>query len=245
MIVPELQAHGRTADIDRPITYEGMADDVAALIGYLGLGCPDVFGFSMGGGALSSSPSATPRWCAGWYLVSASFSERRRAAGAERDAPDHHARRRSRGPLSRRPTRGRAEPRRFPQARREAEAASTRDALCLAGRRRPGDRRPRTMIVVGDTDVVRLEHAVELFRLLGGGAMGDLAGFSKARLVVFPGTSHFIPPGSGVMDRAEWLLAMVPAFLDAPVAGDGGRMSVRSRAGRAPARESRGVRPPT
>jgi hypothetical protein len=34
---------------------------------------------------------------------------------------------------------------------------------------------------------------------------------------VFPGTSHFIPPGSGVMDRAEWLLAMVPAFLDAPL----------------------------
>ena len=50
------------------------------------------------------------------------------------------------------------------------------------------------------------------------GAMGDLAGFSKSRLVVLPGTSHFIPPGSGVMDRAEWLLAMVPPFLDAPLA---------------------------
>jgi hypothetical protein len=71
--------------------------------------------------------------------------------------------------------------------------------------------------VVGDADLVRLEHAVEMFRLLGGGAMGDLAGFSKARLIVFPGTSHFIPPGSGVMDRAEWLLAMVPAFLDSPL----------------------------
>jgi hypothetical protein len=46
--------------------------------------------------------------------------------------------------------------------------------------------------------------------------MGDLAGFSKSRLVVLPGTSHFIPPGSGVMDRAEWLLAMVPPFLDTP-----------------------------
>jgi len=72
------------------------------------------------------------------------------------------------------------------------------------------------MIVVGDADVVRLEHAVEMFRLLGGGAMGDLAGFSKSQLVVLPGTAHFIPPGSGVMDRAEWLLAMIPPFLDAP-----------------------------
>jgi pimeloyl-ACP methyl ester carboxylesterase len=73
-----------------------------------------------------------------------------------------------------------------------------------------------TMIVVGDADVVRLEHAVEMFRLLGGGAMADLAGFSGHQLVVLPGTAHFIPPGSGVMDRAEWLLAMVPPFLDAP-----------------------------
>jgi hypothetical protein len=55
-----------------------------------------------------------------------------------------------------------------------------------------------------------------MFRLLGGGAMGDLSGFSKSQLAVLPGTAHFIPPGSGVMDRAEWLLAMVPPFLDAP-----------------------------
>ena len=51
VIVPELQGHGRTADVeDRPITYEGMADDVAALIRHLGLEQPDVFGYSMGAG---------------------------------------------------------------------------------------------------------------------------------------------------------------------------------------------------
>jgi pimeloyl-ACP methyl ester carboxylesterase len=74
-----------------------------------------------------------------------------------------------------------------------------------------------TMIVVGDADVVRLEHAVELFRLLGGGAMGDLAGLPESRLAVLPGTSHFVPPGSGVMDRAEWLLPMIGEFLAAPM----------------------------
>jgi hypothetical protein len=46
--------------------------------------------------------------------------------------------------------------------------------------------------------------------------MADLAGFSAHQLVVLPGTAHFIPPGSGVLDRAEWLLAMIPSFLDAP-----------------------------
>ena len=50
VIAVELQAHGHTADIDRPLTYEQMADDIAALIKHLGLERADVFGFSVGGG---------------------------------------------------------------------------------------------------------------------------------------------------------------------------------------------------
>ena len=50
VIAVELQGHGCTADIDRPLTYEQMADDVAALIGHLGIEQADVFGYSMGGG---------------------------------------------------------------------------------------------------------------------------------------------------------------------------------------------------
>ena len=73
-----------------------------------------------------------------------------------------------------------------------------------------------TLIVLGDSDVVRLEHAVELFKLRGGGVMGDLSGLPESQLAVLPGTSHFVPPGSGVLDRAEWLLAMIPPFLDPP-----------------------------
>ncbi len=72
------------------------------------------------------------------------------------------------------------------------------------------------LIVLGDSDLVRLEHAVELFGLLGGGVMGDLAGLPKSQLAVLPGTTHFVPPGSGLLDRADWLLAMIRQFLDAP-----------------------------
>ena len=71
-------------------------------------------------------------------------------------------------------------------------------------------------MIVGDSDVVRLEHAVELFGLLGGGVMGDLVGLPTSQLAVLPGTADFIPPGCGVLDRAEWLLAMIPPFLDGP-----------------------------
>jgi pimeloyl-ACP methyl ester carboxylesterase len=72
-----------------------------------------------------------------------------------------------------------------------------------------------TLIILGDSDGVRLEHAVEFFKLRGGGVMGDLSGLPESQLAVLPGTTHYVPPGSGLLDRHEWLLAMVPPFLDA------------------------------
>jgi len=50
VIVVDLQGHGRTADIDRPLDVRLMADDIAALIDHLGLDRPDVVGYSLGGG---------------------------------------------------------------------------------------------------------------------------------------------------------------------------------------------------
>jgi pimeloyl-ACP methyl ester carboxylesterase len=74
-----------------------------------------------------------------------------------------------------------------------------------------------TLLIIGDSDAIRPEHAVELFRLLGGGVMGDLAGLPKSQLAVLPGTTHFVPPGFAVLDRADWLVAMICEFLDAPM----------------------------
>ena len=60
------------------------------------------------------------------------------------------------------------------------------------------------LVIVGDSDVVRPEHAVEMFRLLGGGVPGDLAGLPRSRLAVLPGTTHVT-----LVDRADWLTSMV------------------------------------
>jgi pimeloyl-ACP methyl ester carboxylesterase len=67
------------------------------------------------------------------------------------------------------------------------------------------------LLIIGDSDIVTPEHAVAMFRLLGGGVLGDLARMPAARLAVLPGTSHL-----GVTDRASMLMTMVPPFLDAP-----------------------------
>jgi len=217
VIAVELQAHGHTADIDRPITYEQMADDTAALLRHLGIGQTDVFGFSMGGGVALQLAIRHPDLLRKLVVASASYT-------SDGMQPELHEM--------------------IPSITPEMFAGSPIEAAYLEVAPNPGDF-PRlveklkrldmtpfdwsaedvrgieapTLIVVGDSDAIRLEHAVEMFRLLGGGAMGDLASLPKSQLVVLPGTTHFVPPGSGVLDRAEWLLAMVPAFLDAHMPG--------------------------
>jgi pimeloyl-ACP methyl ester carboxylesterase len=68
------------------------------------------------------------------------------------------------------------------------------------------------LLISGDSDIARPEHLVEVFRLLGGGVFGDMAGLPSSQLAVLPGTSH-----TGMADRAAMLVPMVVPFLDAPM----------------------------
>ena len=69
-----------------------------------------------------------------------------------------------------------------------------------------------TLVMIGDSDVVLPEHAVEMFRLLGGGVPGDVTGLPNSQLAVLSGTTHVT-----LVERADWLLSMITAFLDAPL----------------------------
>ena len=85
VIAAELQAHGHTADIDRPLSFEGMADDIAALIKHLGLENADIFGYSLGGGSCYKPPSGTRKWCASWWW---SLPPASRMDGIRRSLPE-------------------------------------------------------------------------------------------------------------------------------------------------------------
>jgi pimeloyl-ACP methyl ester carboxylesterase len=67
------------------------------------------------------------------------------------------------------------------------------------------------LLIIGDSDIVIPEHAVAMFRLLGGAVLGDLAPMPASQFAVLPGTSHI-----GVTGRADMLMTMIPPFLDAP-----------------------------
>ncbi len=214
VIAVELQGHGRTADADRPLSYEQMADDTAALLRHLRIEQADVFGYSMGGAAALQVAIRHPEVVRKLVVASASYT----SDGAHPEllemiptiTPEVFAG----TPIEEEYLRLAPNPEDFPtlvaklkRLDMEPFAWSQEDIRGIAA---------PTLIIVGDSDVVRLEHAVEMFRLLGGGVMGDLAGLPKSQLAVLPGTTHFIPPGSGVLDRADWQLSMIEAFLDAP-----------------------------
>jgi pimeloyl-ACP methyl ester carboxylesterase len=65
------------------------------------------------------------------------------------------------------------------------------------------------LVLIGDADGTRLEHAVEMFRRLGGGIFGDLAPeLPASQLAILPGTTHV-----GMLERADWISSMVTTFL--------------------------------
>jgi pimeloyl-ACP methyl ester carboxylesterase len=214
VIAVELQGHGRTADADRPLTYEQMADDTAGVLRHLGTESADVVGYSMGAGAALQVAIRHPAAVRKLVAISASFTSDGMHSAlldmVHTITPEMFAG----SPMEQEYQRLAPNPDDFPTL---VEKLKTLDATPFAWPEE--DIRAitaPTMVVVGDSDAVRLEHAVELFKLRGGGVMGDLEGLPASQLAVLPGTSHFIPPGSGVLDRIDWLLAMIRPFLDAP-----------------------------
>jgi pimeloyl-ACP methyl ester carboxylesterase len=210
VIAVELQGHGRTADVDRPLSYEQMGDDVAALLRHLGIGRADVFGYSMGGGAAFQLAMRHPDLVRKLAVASASSTSDgvhpEVWEGIEQITPELFAG----TPWKEEYDRIAPNPDGFPTLVEKMKQLDSQPFVWP-----PDEIRAiaaPTMIIVGDSDGTTPEHAVELFRLCGGGVFGDLAGLPSARLAILPGTTHV-----GVIHRADWLAPMIGEFLDAPV----------------------------
>src|SRR5919112_2011334 len=215
VIAVELQGHGRTADVDRPLTYEQMADDTAALLRHLGIERADVFGYSMGAGAALQLAIRHPEAVRKLVLASVSYTSEGMHPELLEMIPTITPEVFAGTPIEEEYLRTAPNPDDFPTLvaklkRLDMEPFSwpPEDIRGIAA---------PTLLIVGDSDAILLEHAVEMFRLLGGGVMGDLAGLPKSQLAVLPGTTHFVPAGSGVLERADWLQSMIVPFLDAPM----------------------------
>lgn len=210
----ELQGHGHTADIERPLRFELMADDIAALIRHLGFEQTDIFGFSLGGGVglrtAIQHPEVVRKLAVasiafkrdGWYpevLAGMASISVETFAGT----PIHEAY------LKTSPR-----PQAWPTFVAKMRQLLSEDYDWAAG---VAELKTPTLILVGDADGLRIAHAVEFFGLLGGGkADGDMSGLPAAGLAVLPATTHvgWAPPYHGIMTRTELLLPILTEFLD-------------------------------
>src|SRR5215207_1746706 len=210
VIAVELQAHGRTADVDRPLRYEQMADDTAALLGHIGVEDADIFGWSMGAGVALQVAIRHPEVVRKLVLASVTYNSGGChpgvLAGIEHLTPEALAG----SSFEEEYARIAPNPEDWPTliAKVKELDGKVQDWL-------PEDVRSieaPTLLIIGDSDIVRPEHAVEMFRLFGGGVAGDVAGLPNSQLAVLPGTTHVT-----LVNRADWLLSMIGEFLDAPM----------------------------
>lgn len=210
VIAFEMQAHGRTADIERPLTIEGLADDVAAALERLGVAQADIFGYSLGAGVALHVAIRHPEIVRKLVLASVSYNRGGFHPGFAEGMENMTHEVMVGSPWHDEYMRIAPHPDHFPRlfAKKTEMDAKIPDltAETIASIAAP------TLLIYGDSDIFRPEHAVEMFRLLGGGVAGDLLGLPRSQLAILPGTTHVT-----VVQRSDLLIPIIPPFLDAPM----------------------------
>jgi pimeloyl-ACP methyl ester carboxylesterase len=197
VIAIELEGHGHTRDLERPLTFEQMADDTAALLKQLKIKEADFFGYSMGGvvalGVAIRHPELTRR-----VAVFGSNT------GSPKDVfvPEIYKQGQSLNadfapPILKEPyDRMAPDPKRWPilvekvrNLMRDFKGYSAAEVRSI---------KAQVLIMLGDRDAVRAEHGVEMYRLI-----------PNAQLAIFPGGDHFMP-----FHSPEKLLSVLVPFLE-------------------------------
>lgn len=215
VIAVELEGHGRTADLDRPLSANQMAEDVAGLIERLGVAPADVAGFSLGGVSAMRLAMRRPDLVRKLVLISAVSNNAGYYPATTAGWPDMSPQVMAGSPWEPAYARVAPHPERWPifvdkmkHALMDFQGWTAADIQAI---------KAPVLMVLGDADLVRPEHAVEMFRLLGGapedGGMGELP---ASQLAILPGTTHF-----SILYRTDLLLPIVIPFLDTSASSSG------------------------
>ncbi len=208
VIAVEMQGHGRTGDIEREISSENLADDIAAMLDHLQIKQADVLGYSMGGGVAMQVAIRHPEKVRKVVVISAAF----RSDGWVKEGRDALAQLTpdvfKDSPLETEYRRLSPTPDEFPNfvKRLIAQASKPYDvgADKLKATKAP------FLFIFGDADGTRLDHIAEMFRLKGDEIYGDMRPRSESRLAVLPDTTHVT-----LMEKGKIIIPMVNDFLDA------------------------------
>jgi pimeloyl-ACP methyl ester carboxylesterase len=205
----EQQAHGHTADVDRPLTIKQMEDDTVALLRHLNIENADFFGYSMGAGIALYIAIYHPDLVRKLVVASVTYNNSGfrpgLLAGMENLKPENLAG----TPWQEEYARIAPNPKNWPTLVEKVKQLnlhiSDLPAKAIQSIKAP------TLVIKGDSDIVRPEHVVEMFRLLGG-VPEDISSLSQSKLAVLPGNNSC--DGCGPLRLAH---PMITEFLDAPM----------------------------
>src|SRR5437667_8468997 len=196
VVAVDLQGHGRTADIDRPLDVRLMAGDIAALIDHLGLAAPDVVGYSLGGGVALQTAAKYPAKVRRLVMVSANlrpdaiYAEMRVQQGQVNAAAAEFMKE---TPMYQLYQRVAPRPEDFPKLLTKIGEAMAKDfdfSEDVRGLQMP------TLIMAADADMAPPSHYVDVFKLLDGGLrdggwMGEGRPKGGHALAILPGLTHY------------------------------------------------------
>lgn len=217
VILFDPQGHGRTADTSRKMTYEQFADDAAALLRALKVERADAMGYSQGGEVALRLALHHPRLVNKLVIMSAAYRKDGWYPAVSKALAGLTAKGFAGSPVEAAFKKHTPDPKAF-----EAYIAKMRVLISDATDITDAQMRAisaRTMVLAGDADSVKPEHAVAMFKLRGGGdeqaaATGTLTKVPAARLVILPAISHI-----GISGETKVLESLVTPFLeDAPPA---------------------------
>ena len=202
----EFQGHGRTTDIDRPITYQNLADDIAAFMDAVGIAKADVFGYSMGAVAGLQLAIRHPTRVNKLAAASVAYDVRGWQPEFTAFIPQMTVDMILAMPFAAEYPRLAADPDGFPALARKLIALEKEP---MAWEAEVKALKLPVLIITSDADVATLEHSVAMFRLLGGGGMGDMGKpLPASRLAVLPATSH-----TAVITQPDLLHSFIEPFL--------------------------------
>ena len=202
----EFQGHGRTTDIDRPITYQNLADDVAAFMNAVGLQKADIFGYSMGAIAGLQLAIRHPEKVNKLVFAGGAYDFEGWQPEFKAMIPKQTVPLMLQTPFAKEYPKLAANPKGFPELARKVIALQNEPMAWESDVRAL---KLPVLIIGGDADGATLEHYVQMFRLLGGGAMGDMGKVLPAsRLAIMPATSH-----TAIITQTDLLLAFIEPFL--------------------------------
>ena len=202
----EFQGHGRTANINRPITYPNLADDVAAFIDAMGLTKADVFGYSMGAMTGLQLVIRHPEKVNKLVVAGVAYDFEGWQPEFRAFIPQMKVEMFVNMPFAQDYRKLAVNPEGFPELVKKVIQLQNEP---MAWEKDVRAMKTPVLIINGDADGATLEHSVAMLRLLGGGVMGDMGKpLPASRLAILPATSH-----TAVITQTDLLLGFIEPFL--------------------------------